>query len=239
MYSEEWLYGSIRSMSYDIRGCWPDLQAMASKPPFFGSICIAANIGYSTEQLAGLFNTPVDILKNALNIFKGKGWITIDNNNIITLTEWERFQSDYLRTKNAPSRKSTTESTEKSTTESTPKCLPTIRLDQIRLDQDIEREENKRINTCAKAHFVKPTIQEISDYCKERKNSVNPESFFDFYESKGWLVGKNKMKDWKAAVRTWEKNNFGNSYSNKPKQSFEKNIGSKYDNIKKDVINVN
>lgn len=56
--------------------------------------------------------------------------------------------------------------------------------------------------------FIKPTVEEISNYCKERKNKVNPEQFFDYYESKGWFVGKTKMKDWKSAVRTWERNNF-------------------------------
>lgn len=56
--------------------------------------------------------------------------------------------------------------------------------------------------------FQKPTIEEIREYCQERKNNVDPQRFFDFYESKGWLVGKSKMKDWKASVRTWEKNSF-------------------------------
>ena len=53
--------------------------------------------------------------------------------------------------------------------------------------------------------FVPPTVEEVRDYCIERNNFVNPEAFVDFYSSKGWMVGKNKMKDWKAAVRTWEK----------------------------------
>ena len=53
--------------------------------------------------------------------------------------------------------------------------------------------------------FTAPSIDEISQYCRERNNGVDPQTFFDFYESKGWFVGKNKMKDWKAAVRTWEK----------------------------------
>ena len=54
--------------------------------------------------------------------------------------------------------------------------------------------------------FKKPTVLEVNEYCIERNNSVNPESFIDFYESNGWKVGKNPMKDWKACVRTWEKN---------------------------------
>jgi len=56
-----------------------------------------------------------------------------------------------------------------------------------------------------KVGFVKPTIIDIKEYCKERKNNVDAETFFDFYESNGWKVGKNKMKNWKASVRTWEK----------------------------------
>lgn len=54
--------------------------------------------------------------------------------------------------------------------------------------------------------FIKPTIQEVRDYCNERKNSVNPSRFVDFYEAKGWKIGKTTMKDWRAAVRTWEQN---------------------------------
>ena len=62
--------------------------------------------------------------------------------------------------------------------------------------------------------FVKPSVEEIKDYCKERNNTVDCETFFDFYESKGWLVGKTKMKDWKAAVRNWERSdNTGKSGS--------------------------
>lgn len=61
--------------------------------------------------------------------------------------------------------------------------------------------------------FVKPTVEEIKAYCRERMNFVEPQKFFDYYESNGWKVGKNPMKDWKAAVRTWEKNNYGGQSS--------------------------
>ena len=52
--------------------------------------------------------------------------------------------------------------------------------------------------------FKKPTIEQIQNYCTERKNNIDAQSFFDFYESKGWKVGTAKMKDWRACVRTWE-----------------------------------
>ena len=50
------------------------------------------------------------------------------------------------------------------------------------------------------------SIEEVKEYCKERNNGINAETFIDFYESKGWKVGKTPMKDWKAAVRNWERN---------------------------------
>jgi len=63
--------------------------------------------------------------------------------------------------------------------------------------------------------FIPPTVEEVRAYCRERGNTVNPETFVDFYTGKGWMVGKNKMKDWKAAVRTWEKNRDGHTQARK------------------------
>ena len=53
--------------------------------------------------------------------------------------------------------------------------------------------------------FIPPTVDEVAAYCQERGTSLDPDAFVDFYASKGWMVGKNPMKDWKAAVRTWER----------------------------------
>lgn len=57
-----------------------------------------------------------------------------------------------------------------------------------------------------KPKFCKPTIPEIESYCRERGNTIDAEEFFNFYESKGWVIGKSPMKDWKACIRTWERN---------------------------------
>lgn len=88
-----------------------------------------------------------------------------------------------------------------------------IRLDKIRIEEN--REEEIKEKTKAKAkRFMPPTPLEVQDYCTERLNNVDANKFIDHYTSNGWLVGKNKMKDWKAAVRTWEKSSFakqGNS----------------------------
>lgn len=55
-----------------------------------------------------------------------------------------------------------------------------------------------------KGRFAPPSVEEVRAYCQERKNGIDPQAFVDFYSSKGWKVGNNPMKDWKAAVRTWE-----------------------------------
>ena len=69
-------------------------------------------------------------------------------------------------------------------------------------------EENRIEEDCSKTKFKKPTHEEIQQYLDERKiKEFTANGFYDYYESKGWMIGRNKMKDWKAAVRTWENNN--------------------------------
>jgi len=60
-------------------------------------------------------------------------------------------------------------------------------------------------------------LEEVAAYCRERKNQVDPQRFVDYYTSNGWRVGRNPMKDWKAAVRTWERNDAGGNGQGKPK----------------------
>ena len=104
-------------------------------------------------------------------------------------------------------------------------------------EKEIDKE-NKKENTIlfspivntetARAIFLPPTISEVKEYCEKRKNGINPEQFVNFYQSKGWMIGKNKMKDWKAAVRTWEiqnrKNNGNNQKSDNSKFRDSKNV---------------
>lgn len=57
--------------------------------------------------------------------------------------------------------------------------------------------------------FVPPSVEEVRAYCLERGNGIDPQYFVDYYDARGWMIGKNKMKDWRAAVRTWERNDSG------------------------------
>lgn len=81
------------------------------------------------------------------------------------------------------------------------------------LDKDVDVDKEKNIKKKAN-RFSKPTIQQIQEYCNSRNNNVDANRFYDYYETVGWKVGKNPMKDWKAAIRTWERNNSNNQVSN-------------------------
>ena len=90
-------------------------------------------------------------------------------------------------------------------------------------DSDLKKENIKR------KVFTKPTAEEVKAYCAERKNNVDPDKFIDFYESKGWLIGKNPMKDWKACVRTWEKGS--TSPPNKPSNVYVNPTQKEFDDL--------
>lgn len=84
-----------------------------------------------------------------------------------------------------------------------------------------KKEETKENNTLTgitkekNKIFQKPTIEEVEAYCQERNNGVDAQKFFDYYTANGWKVGKNSMKDWRAAVRTWERSTVAATASRK------------------------
>ena len=72
-------------------------------------------------------------------------------------------------------------------------------------DKDKDKDDDKKGNGAREARFTPPSVEEVAAYCRERGNGVDASRFVDFYSSKGWMVGKTKMKDWQAAVRNWER----------------------------------
>lgn len=89
------------------------------------------------------------------------------------------------------------------------KCTPELEKE---IEKELETKKEKREN-----RFCKPSLQEVEEYCKERNNGINAEKFISFYDAKGWMIGKNKMVDWKGAVRTWEQRDKADSKKSKPK----------------------
>ena len=87
----------------------------------------------------------------------------------------------------------------------------TKELNTNKLNKDKENKEYKEEAKPQHSKFIKPTLEEVKAYCLERKNNIDAETFIDYYTANGWQVGKRPMKDWRAAVRTWE-------HRNKPKE---------------------
>lgn len=81
-------------------------------------------------------------------------------------------------------------------------------------EEDIKKEKTKK-------KFQKPTIEEIQQYCLEKKYNVDAQYFIDYYESNGWKVGRNPMKDWKATIRTWNQRNKKGTVFKPKKETFE------------------
>lgn len=113
--------------------------------------------------------------------------------------------------------------------------IPT-QLNKELINKDIQNKEEDNlfiVDSCESpqkqnkhsARFVKPAIEEIRSYCFERCNTVDAERFYDYYESNGWMVGKNKMKDWKAAVRTWERSSYGSGGQGTPNTYHKETVG--------------
>ena len=79
------------------------------------------------------------------------------------------------------------------------------------LKEKIEELDNASVKKTrtprTSVNFIPPTVEQVKAYCLQRRNNVDAEAFVDHYTSKGWVVGKVKMKNWEAAVRTWERNN--------------------------------
>ena len=95
------------------------------------------------------------------------------------------------------------------TTTTTPTTTPTTNITPYSSCPPADKPQTK-------TKFSKPSVDDIAAYCQERNNGVDAQRFFDYYEANGWKVGKNPMKDWKAAVRTWERNEKSGSNAAKP-----------------------
>ena len=113
-------------------------------------------------------------------------------------------------------------------------------------NQDIENQDANKYtkesnikkykeNNIKRNVFEKPTIEEIKEYCVSRGNGIDANYFYDFYESKNWMIGKNKMKDWKAAVRTWERNNKSTTTEAKREKIIPKWFNEEIDNSTVDI----
>ena len=197
---------------------WFKLLCLAGKQNRDGLLMLNDKLAYTEEMLSTVFRRPLNTVRLALKTFEQFGMIEIVDGTIC-ISNWEKHQNtDKLAQMREYNRIAQQKSRAKR------KLLSAVNDSQENvndsqgtdIEEDTEEEKEKKNNTRTK-RFTPPTIEEVKAYCVERKNNVDAERFVDYYTANGWLVGKNKMKDWKAAVRTWERNstNFGKAQTGK------------------------
>lgn len=193
-----------------------------------GKLVVNDRIPYNAEMLASVTGHQVGTIKQALSMFKELGLIEILENGAIYMLDIQNFigkgstEADRQRLYD---RRISDERKQKKLTQSRnleeilEKSTPEIEI-ELEREIKIEKEIDSSASTTTKRkRFEKPTLSEIKQYCIERNNNVNAEQFYDYYESNGWKVGKNSMKDWKAAVRTWERSEYRNVKVSKKQQA--------------------
>ena len=180
------------------------LMANWEKGKWHGMVVDVGQLVTSREKLADATGLSIQQVRTAINKLVSTGEITTKSTNqftLITICNYDKYQcenEDSNQQNNQP-----------------------ITINQPKDNHNIRNKEGKNKRT-----FIKPTIQEIKDYCLSRGNGIDAEQFFAYYESCNWMRGKSKITDWKAAVRTWEINNkkeknYVRNYSRSNKQGTE------------------
>ena len=154
---------------------------------------LTAEKGYcyaSNEYLADLFETTETTISKKIKLLETKQYIKINYRKRGCEIISREIRLSQKEIDDCQKRKST--------------IVENNKENNISINNIKEINNNKLLFT--KKKFKKPTLDEVQQYCSERKNNISAEKFIDYYESNGWKVGRNSMKDWKATVRNWEKN---------------------------------
>ena len=190
----------------------------------------------------GFVNNPKSIMRQAgsttddMNLLIAKRFILTFQSGVVVIKHWcihNTIQKDrYRETKYLEEKSMLMLDGNKAYTEADsalyPECIQDVsnadtqvrlgkdNIGKVNVGEDRVVDEDINVPTKPSKRFTPPTVEEVAQYCFDRVSTVDPQRFVDYYTSNGWMVGKNKMKDWKAAVRTWEqKDNQGRQTTSK------------------------
>lgn len=193
---ENWMW---KEKPFSKGQAWIDLIMLANyedkKMPYKGEVitCERGTVNLSISFLADRWGWSRKKTKAFLNLLESDGMVTTKattHRTVITIENYAIYND-------VPTAKDTTEVTtnaQQGYQQGNSKGNTTNNINNI---NNTNNNNNRR--------FTPPNVEEVAAYCQERGNSISPEAFMDYYSSKGWMIGKNKMKDWKAAVRNWER----------------------------------
>lgn len=194
---------------------WIGLLCLAMKSQRPGLVEISNALPYTLDDLSSLFNIEKKTVEIGLFLFKKYKMVELLGDGGIEVINFSKHQNiEYMERKRELTRKRVERFRSKQLT-----CNGDVTRDSVTVtptererERERDKDKNKDKGVSQRPAFVKPGINEVALYCHERKNNVNPHVWMDHYTSNGWMVGKNKMKDWRAAVRTWEGRNGGSGY---------------------------
>ena len=185
-----------------------------------GKLVVNDRIPYNAEMLASVTGHQIGTVKQALSIFKELGLIDVLENGAIYMLDIQNFigrgSSEADRKREYRQRIETDRTNVRQISDKTP--------------PEIEKEidSSAKSTTTKRKRFEKPTLSEIKEYCIERNNNIDAEEFYSYYESIGWKVGKNPMKNWKFAIITWEKRENKNKSKYTKKTNTEQTLDAIY-----------
>lgn len=160
---------------------------------------LASELGVSTRQV-----------RTAIEKLESTGEITRKTTNrftVVTVENWSLYQADYDDDgKQMTNKRQTDDKQMTNGWQTDDKRTLYKEYKKTRIQENNNSARTRVSHGDGVSKFTKPTLQEVKAYCIERGNDVDPERFINHYEANGWMVGRNKMKDWRAAVRNWERN---------------------------------
>ena len=172
------------------------LRANIENKQWKGQLIKKGSFVTSLENLSKETGLSVQNIRTSLKKLTSELTIkTTNRNTIISIKNYENYQG---LTSNLTNNQQTTNK-------------------QLTTTKEYKNEKNEK-------KFIVPTIQQVEKYCKERNNNIDAEYFINYYDAKGWMIGKNKVKDWKACIRTWEQRNKKDVDKNKYDAETERQI---------------
>lgn len=211
------------------------LKLMTESIDHDGALRFSDSIPYDSKMLAAITDTTEAVMNQALDVFGKLQLVTekdgtffvsmvadgkligsaADNENANRQRRWrEAHANDSV----IPPLRSVTDSVTQTSTKRNESIENREKRKESRIQKDKKETKAKKETKEVKPNvtrFVAPTLEEVQEYCRERNNDVDAERFISYYQSNGWMVGRNHMKDWKATIRTWERRNKESGFSGK------------------------
>jgi len=190
---------------------WIYILTKAGECNKHGGLFLTDTIPYSEQDISDDLDFPIDVIRIAIITLERFSMLEMFE-DILYIKNWGEYQNieglDKIKeqTRLRVAKFRGIKKLSDANIESNATCNVTVTEgNATELELELELDKEKDIKNIVDKPQIPPLIENVRTYCKERSNSIDVDKWYDFYCSKGWLIGKNKMKDWKAAVRTWER----------------------------------